>query len=260
MSTLKVALIDDEPLARLRSRTLLAQAAVPNEVVAEFGESVSALLWLREQDDAGQSPDLVLLDIQMPGLDGMTLAARLRDLQRPPTVAFVTAHAEHALRAFDLAAADYLTKPVRLERLNATLERVLRLRAAMASPDEGAALAALDPSEVFVVQDRGRVERIPLAHILYFKAEQKYVTLRTAEHTHVLSESLTELEGQVGERFIRVHRNALVARAAMRALERRADDADGGESWAVQVRPTMEWLAVSRRQVSAVREAMAQQG
>jgi len=110
------------------------------------------------------------------------------------------------------------------------------------------------------VQDRGRVERIPLAQILYFKAEQKYVTLRTAEHTHVLSESLTDLEGQVGERFIRVHRNALVARSAMRALERRADDADGGESWAVQVRPTMEWLAVSRRQVSAVREAMAQQG
>jgi two-component system response regulator AlgR len=261
MNALTVAVIDDESLARLRIKTLLGQASVPTEVVGEFGESVSALMWLREQDDAGRSPDLVLLDIQMPGLDGMTLAARLRELKRPPTVAFVTAHAEHALRAFDLAAADYLTKPVRLERLNATLERVHKLRAAMMAPaDEAKALSELDPSEVFIVQDRGRVERIPLAQILYFKAEQKYVTLRTAEHTHVLSESLTELEGQVGERFIRVHRNALVARSAMRALERRADDADGGESWAVQVRPTMEWLAVSRRQVSAVREAMAQQG
>ncbi|WP_290870625.1 LytTR family DNA-binding domain-containing protein [Aquabacterium sp.] len=258
--TLRLALIDDEPLARLRARTLLAQAAVPVEVVAEFGESVAALLWLREQDDAGCAPDLVLLDIQMPGLDGMTLAARLRDLRQPPSVVFVTAHAEHALRAFDLAAADYLTKPLRLERLNATLERVLRLRAALAPADPVSTLAELDPSEVFVVQDRGRIERIPLSQILYFKAEQKYVTLRTAEHSHVLSESLTELEGRVGERFIRVHRNALVARAAMRALERRADDEDGGESWAVQIRPTMEWLTVSRRQAGAVREAMAQQG
>lgn len=258
--TLRLALIDDEPLARLRARTLLAQAAVPVEVVGEFGESVAALLWLREQDEAGRSPDLVLLDIQMPGLDGMTLAARLRDLRQPPSVVFVTAHAEHALRAFDLAAADYLTKPLRLERLNATLARVQKLRAALSPADPAVSLAELDPSEVFVVQDRGRIERIPLSQILYFKAEQKYVTLRTAEHSHVLSESLTELEGKVGERFIRVHRNALVARAAMRALERRADDEDGGESWAVQVRPTMEWLTVSRRQASAVREAMAQQG
>jgi two-component system response regulator AlgR len=201
-----------------------------------------------------------VLDIQMPGLDGMVLAARLRELQRPPVVVFVTAHAEHALRAFDLAAADYLTKPVRLERLNATLERVHKLVAARPAAVQSA--DALADADVFVVQDRGRIERIPLAQILYFKAEQKYVTLRTAEHSHVLAESLTELEGRVGERFIRVHRNALVARHAMKALERRADEdeaGEGGETWAVQVVPTLEWLAVSRRQVSAVREAMASQ-
>jgi two-component system response regulator AlgR len=257
---LKIAVIDDEPLARMRIKSLLMQASVPHELVAEFGEPVSALLWLREQDEAGRSPDMVLLDIQMPGLDGMVLAARLRELQRPPAVVFVTAHAEHALRAFDLAAADYLTKPVRLERLNATLERVRKLLASrVPAPDEGAATGALADADVFVVQDRGRLERIPLTDILYFKAEQKYVTLRTAEHSHVLTDSLTELEGRVGDRFIRVHRNALVSRHAMKALERRADDVDGGEAWAVQVLPTMEWLAVSRRQVSAVREAMASQ-
>jgi len=257
MSSLKVAIIDDEPLARMRIKTLLAQAAVANEVVAEFGESVTGLMWLQAQDQAGASPDVLLLDIQMPGLDGMVLAARLRELREPPAVAFVTAHAEHALRAFDLAAADYLTKPVRLERLNATLERVLKRQAAR-QPEPF--VDAADGADVFVVQDRGRLERIALSQILYFKAEQKYVTLRTVDHSHVLDDSLTELEGRVGERFIRVHRNALVARQAMKALERRADDVDGGETWAVQVTPTMEWLSVSRRQVTAVREAMAAQG
>lgn len=258
MSALKIAIIDDEPLARMRIKSLLSQASVPNELLAEFGESVTGLLWLQEQDQAGRSPDMLLLDIQMPGLDGMVLAARLRDLKQPPAVVFVTAHAEHALRAFDLAAADYLTKPVRLERLNATLDRVHKLTAAR--PIDVGAPEGLSDDEVFVVQDRGRLERIPLTQILYFKAEQKYVTLRTAEQSHVLADSLTDLENKVGERFIRVHRNALVSRHAMKALERRADDADGGEAWAVQVVPTMEWLLVSRRQVTAVREAMAAQG
>jgi two-component system response regulator AlgR len=261
MSKLRIVVIDDEPLARLRIRTLLGQAAVPNEVIAEHGEPVSALMWLREQDVAERGPDLVLMDIQMPGLDGMVLAARLRELRHPPLVAFLTAHAEHALRAFDLAAADYLTKPVRLERLNATLDRVGKLLQARRGPlaQAVASGAGLDGADVLVVQDRGRLERIPLSAILYFKAEQKYVTLRTADVSHVIDGSLTELESKVGERFIRVHRNALVARQAMKALERRADDADGGEAWAVQVAPTLEWLAVSRRQASAVREAMAAQ-
>ncbi|MEY4764910.1 MAG: hypothetical protein RI907_1583 [Pseudomonadota bacterium] len=253
---LKVVVIDDEPLARLRIQSLLKQTGVALDVVAEHGEPVSALMWLREQDAAGRSPDLVLLDIQMPGLDGMVLAARLRELQRPPTVVFLTAHAEHALRAFDLAAADYLTKPVRLERLQASLQRVQALRAAL-PPATPELPASLEGEDVFIVQDRGRVERIPLSAIVYFKAEQKYVNLRTAQGSHVIDGSLTELEGRVGDRFIRVHRNALVARHAMRALERRADDADGGEAWAVQVLPTLEWLAVSRRQVAAVKEAMA---
>jgi two-component system response regulator AlgR len=251
MTTLTVALIDDEPLARLRLRTLLAQTEPACEVVGEFGESVSALLWLREQDAVGQGPDMILLDIQMPGLDGMVLAARLRELRDPPAIVFVTAHAEHAVRAFDVAALDYLTKPVRLERLQASLGRVQRWRQAQPR------LQALD-ADVVVVQDRGRMLRIPVADVLYFKAEQKTVTLHTATEVHPVSESLTELESRVGERFIRVHRNALVARRAMKALQRRVDgeDEEGGETWAVQIMPTQVWLAVSRRQVTAVREAM----
>ena len=251
MTTLTVALIDDEPLARLRLRTLLAQTEPACEVVGEFGESVAALLWLREQDAVGQGPDMILLDIQMPGLDGMVLAARLRELRDPPAIVFVTAHAEHAVRAFDVAALDYLTKPVRLERLQASLGRVQRWRQAQPR------LQALD-ADVVVVQDRGRMLRIPVADVLYFKAEQKTVTLHTATEVHPVSESLTELESRVGARFILVHRNALVARRAMKALQRRVDgeDEEGGETWAVQIMPTQVWLAVSRRQVTAVREAM----
>ena len=249
MTTLTVALIDDEPLARLRLRTLLAQTEPACEVVGEFGESVAALLWLREQDAVGQGPDMILLDIQMPGLDGMVLAARLRELRDPPAIVFVTAHAEHAVRAFDVAALDYLTKPVRLERLQASLERVQRWRQAQPR------LQTLD-ADVIVVHDRGRVLRIPVADVLYFKAEQKAVTLHTATEVHPVSESLTELETRVGARFIRVHRNALVARRAMKTLARRADDEEGGEAWAVQVMPTQVWLSVSRRQVTAVRDAM----
>lgn len=250
-ASLKVVLIDDEPLARARMRTLLSQADASCEVVGEFGESVAALMWLREQDDLGQSPDMVLLDIQMPGLDGMVLAARLRDMRTPPAVVFVTAHAEHAVRAFDVAAVDYLTKPVRVERLNASLARV-RHWLASRPPEE-----LREPGDAFVVQDRGRVERIPLAHILYFKAEQKVVTLHAVERTAVVSESLIELESRLGPRFVRVHRNTLVARAAMKALARHPDDEEGGEVWAVQIRPTGEWLAVSRRQLATVKEIMA---
>jgi len=247
---LKVLIVDDEPLARLRLRTLLAECAQPeNEVVGEAGDAGQALQWL-----ATHECDLLLLDVHMPGLDGTQLAAELKQRRRAPAVVFVTAYAEHALTAFELDAVDYLTKPVRRERLQAALQRVEQRR--LARPP-----APLDDSQVLVISERGRVLRLPLDEVLYLKAELKYVTLRTANRSYVLDEALSELEQRLGERFIRVHRNALVAKGAVRALERRAvagGDEEGGEiGWAVQVAPLGEWLAVSRRQVSAVREALA---
>lgn len=255
LAPLRVALVDDEPLARMRLRGLLGGLPMPTRVVGEYGEPVTALAAIRERDLGEDAADVVLLDIQMPGLDGMVLAARLREMSRPPAVVFVTAHPEHALRAFDLAAVDYLTKPVRVERLAAALAKASEWCSARAlrAPGRGAA----GDADVFVVRSRERLERIPLADILYFRAEQKVVSLRTAERTVNLDESLAELEQRVGDRFVRVHRNALVARHAMRALERRPDDDDGGEGWAVLVAATQEWLQVSRRQAAAVREAMA---
>lgn len=250
---LKVLLVDDEELARLRLRGLVGDCAEPRAVVV--GEAANAQQAL--EFVARQSCDLLLLDIHMPGLDGMQLAAQLRARPQPPAIVFVTAHAEHALRAFDLEAVDYLTKPVKRDRLQAALQRVAQRLArapAAAAPAEGPTL---------VVTDRGRIVRVPVADVLYLKAELKYVTLRTAEHTFVLDESLSDLEGRLGERFLRVHRNALVARNAVRALERRSlgeGDDDGGEGWAVRMGPVDEWLAVSRRQVAAVREALVAAG
>jgi two-component system response regulator AlgR len=176
-----------------------------------------------------------------------------------PAVVFVTAHPQHALKAFELDAVDYLTKPVRRERLQDALRRVAQ-RLAQNAP----AQAGDEPT--LVVSDRGRIERVPVSQVLYLKAELKYVTLRTAAHTYVLDEPLAELEQRLGERFLRVHRNAIVARKAVRVLERRViagegeDEAGGGETWAVRVAPTDEWLAVSRRQLAAVREAVLAAG
>jgi len=249
----RVLIVDDEALARSRLATLVAECTEPRCTVAgQCANAQQARQWLSEYE-----ADIVLLDIQMPGQPGTALAAELQRLAEPPAVVFVTAHSEHALAAFDLDASDYLTKPVKRERLAAALQRAAR----RAPVRNGSSAASHEP--MLVVSERGRVARIPLAEVLYLKAELKYVTLRTAGRTWVLDDSLTDLEQRMGERFLRIHRNALVARDAVRLLERRRmvehdDEASGNEiGWAVQVAPVDEWLAVSRRQLGAVREALA---
>ena len=271
---MKVLIVDDEALARLRLRSLLdgLMEAAPElaiTITAEAADADEALLALRDQ-----AADVVLLDIALPGRDGLRLATALKALPQPPAVVFVTAHAEHALRAFELEALDYLTKPVRRDRLLAALQRVhLRVQSRVqprVHPQDLAGLAAAAanaanttytlsaPDPVIVVSDRGRVLRLPVREVLYLKAEQKYVTLRTAAHTHVLDDALSDLELRLGDSFVRIHRNALVAVQAIRALELRGGakdiDADG---WAVRVAPLDEWLPVSRRQVAAVRAVLA---
>lgn len=240
--TLQVLVVDDEPLARSRMRTLLGDCRAPAAgVEGEAGDAAHAMeLLQRKRFDA------VLLDIHMPGADGLALAQALRRMPQPPAVVFVTAHTEHAVAAFELDAVDYLTKPVRLERLQTALQKVERLvqaRAAGAMP------------EVLLIQDRGRTERVPLDEVLYFKAELKYITVRTAGRSYILDASLNELEERHAASFLRVHRNALVARRAVRALEKHYDPEEG-EGWAVRLNGIEDLLAVSRRQLSAVREAL----
>jgi two-component system response regulator AlgR len=246
MTTLRVLIVDDEALARSRLRTLLGDCkAPPVSIEGEAANATQAIELLRRQPY-----DLALLDIHMPGADGLTLAQTLRNLPHPPAVVFVTAHAEHAVHAFELEAVDYLTKPVRLERLQQALQKVERLL--RGRQDAGSAT----PEEVLLIQERGRTERVPLAEVLYFKAELKYVTVRTAAKTYILDGALSELEEKYATQFMRVHRNALVARRAVRALEKH-DDPEEGEGWAVRLSGTDELLSVSRRQLSAVREAIA---
>jgi two-component system, LytTR family, response regulator AlgR len=243
---LRVLLVDDEALATARLRVLLADCHAPAaDVVAEAANAEQAMVAIRQH-----ALDVVLLDVRMPGMNGVQLAQTIAGLPQPPAVVFVTAHAEHAVEAFDLAAVDYLTKPVRLERLQQALQKVERL---------SQKIAGVQPdllSEVLIIQDRGRTERVPLAEVLYLKAELKYITVRTARHSYILDGALNELEEKYAAHFMRIHRNALIARRAVRALVKHFD-AEEGEGWAVRLSGIDDLLAVSRRQLSAVREAIS---
>ena len=251
---MNILIVDDEALARSRLRTLVGDCTdTERHALAEAATAAEAMALLAPS--GGRAFDVVLLDIHMPGQDGLCLAQTLQSLSHPPAVVFVTAHADHAVSAFELDAVDYLTKPVRLERLQQALAKAQRaLRPAGASaPLQPPALPA---GETLVIQDRGRTERVPLAEVLYLKAEQKYVTVRTAARSYILDGSLSDLEARYPGQFLRIHRNALVARRAVRALEKHYDPEEG-EGWAVRLHGLAELLAVSRRQVAAVREEIA---
>ena len=239
---LRVLIVDDELLARSRLKSLLADCTAPGAIVV--GEAINVAQAM--QCVTHQTVDVVLADIHMPGGDGLDLAQSLRSLPRPPAVVFVTAHAEHALQAFELEAMDYLTKPVRLERLQASLQKVERLIKVNKGHE------ADSSEDVLVIQERGRIERLPISEVLYLKAELKYITVRTASHTYILEGSLNDLESRYASRFLRVHRNALVARQAVRSLERHHDPLEG-DGWAVRLDRVDEPLFVSRRQLAAVR-------
>jgi len=242
---LKVLLVDDEVLARLRLRTLLADCTAPDvDVLAEAANGPQAIAALKQGVF-----DLVLLDVRMPGMDGVQLAQTISSMAEPPAVVFVTAHAEHAVHAFEVAAVDYLTKPVRLERVQQALLKVERL------VQSKKAQTANFSGDMLIIQDSGRTERVPLGEVLYLKAELKYITVRTAARSYILDGALNELEEKYTTLFMRIHRNALVARQAVRALEK-YHDAEEGEGWAVRLNGIPELQAVSRRQLSAVRDAI----
>lgn len=248
-ATMRVLVVDDETLARSRLATLLTSCRNPSALLqAQAGSAVQAMQYLQHQ-----TFDVVLLDIHMPGSDGLQLASVMRTLPNPPAVVFVTAHTEHALQAFELDAADYLTKPVRLERLQSALqkvERLLQIRGAV--PVENA------NQDVIIIQDRNRTERLPLADVIYFKAELKYITVRTVTRNYIIEGSLNELEDRYADRFMRIHRNALIAKRAARALEKH-HDSEEGDGWALRLDGIPDVLFVSRRQLAMVKEMLARQ-
>jgi len=247
VTPLSVLIVDDELPARSRMRDLLADIsdALPVTVAAEVATGREAL----EAAEAG-GIDVVLLDVCMPGMDGVEVARHLQQLERPPAVIFTTAYDAYAIRAFELHAVDYLLKPIRAARLQEALTRAVNT----ITPKAGV-LRELQqaPRTCLSAAERGRVHLIPVGDILYLRAELKYVTVRTAEREHLIEESLTRLEQEFAERFVRVHRHCLVSRAAIRGLERiGAETGEGG--WQVLLAGLEERIPVSRRQQHLVRE------
>lgn len=242
---LRIILVDDEPLARARLASLLGDlaGAVPTEVVAEASNGEAAVA------RAANTPaDAVLLDIQMPGMSGLEAARRIAALPAPPAIIFVTAYDEHALRAFEVRALDYLLKPVRLERLREALSRV--------RPASGAHAEAPPPRRThFSVLEPGRIWRVPVADVLYLRAELRYVTARTREREYLLDESLVKLEEEFGADFLRIHRNCLVARRHLLGFQRLAGEGEG--QWQAVLRDWPERLPVSRRQAHVAKDFVA---
>jgi len=244
---IRVMVVDDETPARRRLRELLddCSASLPIAVVGEAANGREAL-------DLKQSapPDLVLTDINMPDMDGIELARHLLKLPRPPVVVFTTAYQEHALAAFEVHAVDYLVKPVRVQRLLSALQKVPKLRPTQA---ERISQMPANARRFLSVTERSRVVLVPIDEVVYLKAELKYITIRTHDREFLLEESLTRLETEFGHRFVRVHRNCLVARDAIRGFERRVND-DGDAHWEVLLNGLAETLPVSRRQQGIVRD------
>ena len=239
---MKVLIADDEPLARERLRMLLS-AHGDVVVVAESGDGQATL-----DACARAQPDVVLLDIAMPGIDGLDVARHLAGLEPRPAVVFCTAYDSHALSAFEAAAIDYLMKPVRGERLATALERARTFLAGRV----GAAAPAAAGRRVLCARLRGNLRLIPLEDVFYLQAEEKYVVVHHVHGEDLIEESLRSLEEEFGARFVRIHRNCLVSRERLQELRRTAS----GQVQAV-LRGVAQPLEVSRRCVAALKAELA---
>ncbi len=236
----KLLIVDDEAPARERLERLVAE--LPDWTsIGSAGSGAEAI----EKVEA-ESPAVVLLDIRMPGISGLEVARHLNRLQAPPAVIFVTAYDQYALEAFDSRAIGYLLKPVRRARLESALAHAGRLSDALLSEIGGS--PGFERRRHVAARVRGELKLIPIGEIRYFQAEQKYVTVFHSGGEDLIEDSLVKLEQEFPEQFVRIHRNALVAVAAIESIEK---DAAGG--FHVRLRGADQALAVSRRQVSELR-------
>jgi two-component system, LytTR family, response regulator AlgR len=246
--TPRILIVDDEAPARNRVKDLLddCRLSFSFELAGEAANGLEAVEFINRHP-----VEIVLLDIRMPVMDGIETARHLRKLPAPPAVIFTTALDGHAVEAFELNAVDYLLKPIRQERLLAALQKVLLSPAAA----PGAVLRELSARarSHLSVTERERVLLVAVADVRYMRAELKYVTLKTTEREFLLEESLVNLEDEFGERFVRIHRNCLVARDAIAGFEKIAPDA-GEPYWVAVLRDLPERLPVSRRQQHVIRE------
>jgi two-component system, LytTR family, response regulator AlgR len=243
---LRVLIVDDEAPARARLTEVLADCAseIELEVVGEASTARGALDILE-----ATAVDVALLDIRMPQMDGLELAQHLQKLPQPPAVIFTTAYDAYAIRAFEVHAIDYLLKPIRSARL---VEALKRARSSRAPGSEALREISRHAPRFLSAQERGRIHLVPIEEVVYLKAELKYVTVRTRQREYLIEDALARLEQEYPERFVRVHRNCLVARAAVRGFERDTNEREG--QWLVLLDGCDEKIAVSRRQHHIVRE------
>lgn len=236
--TLKVLIADDEALARNRLKDLLAD--IGNiEVCGEASNGLEVI-----EVSAQRRPDVVLLDIRMPLMDGIEAVKHLQTLAQRPAVIFTTAYDNHAVTAFEMNAVDYLLKPIRLERLQSALQKVSKLL-----PRQLAEISKLSPRRTHLsISERGRVLLIPVTDIIYLRAELKYITVRTAHREYLIEASLTQLEQEFSDTFIRLHRNCLAAAAYISGYEKRSIEGHHEKQWVALFKDIPETITVSRRQ------------
>lgn len=237
---MRTLIVDDEQLARERLMHLV-QALPDWEVAGEAGNGAEALTFLQHNP-----VDVVLMDIRMPGMDGLEAARHLAAMPDPPAVVFCTAYTDHALEAFEANAVDYLVKPIRRERLAAALSKARKLTPEVLT---GSGLSESGARSHLCARVRGDLKLVPVENVVYLQAEHKYVTVRHTGGELLIEDSLTNLEEEFGERFLRIHRNALVALTFLTGLEKN----DGGHP-VVTLKGVDDRLEVSRRNLPAVRQ------
>ena len=238
---MKILIVDDEKPARDRLSRMVGELDA-HELVGEAVNGLEALGMAQSLE-----PDIVLLDIRMPGMDGIEAARHIAKLDEPPAVIFVTAFSDHALEAFETHAVDYLLKPVKQERLQTALDATIRPTRAQTSRSNGV-LSGLEPRQHICARVRGSLVLVPIENIYYFHAEQKYVTVRHTEGEVLIEDALKGLEAEFGDRFHRIHRNALVSLSRLAGMQ----SEDDGQC--LTFRDIDDTLEVSRRHLPGVRK------
>lgn len=238
---MKVLIVDDEKPARDRLSRMVEK--LPEYQVVGHASNGSEAIQLAESSDA----DIVLMDIRMPGLDGIQAARHLSGLEHPPAVIFTTAYADHALDAFETHAVDYLMKPVKQERLQQALEAAKKPTRAQVEQNSEV-LSSIEPRRHICARVRGNLVLVNIEDIYYFHAEQKYVTVRHTEGELLIEDALKSLETEFADNFVRIHRNALIQLKYVSGMVAHSD----GQH--VSIKEIDDTLEVSRRHLAAIRK------
>ena len=240
MNLLKILIVDDESLARDRLRSIIEELDA-GQIIGEANNGQQALEVIQKED-----PDIVLMDIRMPGMDGIEAAKHVTNLEHPPAVIFTTAYGDYALDAFDAHAMDYLLKPIRKERLQEAITRVRTL----SQPKINSIQKDLQKTRTHISAVlQGNLQLVPVDQIIYFRADQKYVSVFSKNGEVLIEEPLKSLEEEFAETFLRIHRNTLVAKSSIEGLEK-----DGRGGWNIKLADISEVLPVSRRLQSGIRK------